>query len=76
MTITLTPQPDPPAAEQLREALPELRRLNGIAEIKADGTIGGEQLAWDFTAGSLGQAIRDVERLLQFVDAQAALAAP
>jgi hypothetical protein len=37
VTLTLTPQPDPPAAEQLREALPKLAELSELARVEEDG---------------------------------------
>ena len=47
MTLTLTPQPDPPAAEQLREAIPELKRLLGLAErARIEVPVGTVEVTW------------------------------
>jgi Ni,Fe-hydrogenase III large subunit len=57
------PAETPPTAEQLRAALPELRRLRDLAMVTGM-TCKDETTHWYFMAGSFYRLIRDVEDVL------------
>ena len=68
--LTLTPQPDPPAAEQLRQAVPKLAELSELARVEEDGEGAYEGQYWADAAGALDTAIGLIKDALAARDAR------
>ena len=71
MTLTLTPDATPPA-EALRESLPRLRGLRGLADQLRRETRGLEESAsWHFAAVEFDKVCQQVAAALRARDARA-----